>query len=134
MLLCELGYTGMGTVLASLDLLDLARGEVLRQQLFSLADTSGSCLPDGRVQQLLAWNAADLNHDGLPDLQVRVQSGTFHLGPFRADSDCAEVPNTVPRRTFVLDYLWTGVRFTPTRATTQALDSLRADNPDLLTP
>ena len=135
-LLCEGGYAGMGVVDTSLFQVDLARfvagtsDEPDYRALFLLEDSTGACLSTATVQSLLSWQQVNLNGDALPDLRVKLRSGSGKTG--QTSEQCGALVPNISTRPYTLEYTFDGKHFTPTQSTRATIKQLLKDNPYLL--
>lgn len=132
LLLCEVGYAGMGTVILSLLLEDFRIKQTDTQQLFSTYDSSGACLTEGSIQALLEWKQVSLNADRYPDLRAKVKLAVYTRKGAKADDPCTPEITPGQSRTYTLEYTFDGGKFTLTAATRAALKQPLKDNPYLM--
>ncbi|TSA86479.1 hypothetical protein FNU79_07500 [Deinococcus detaillensis] len=131
LLLCQGSYSGMGTVVENLVLLDLAKPDVLAQNFFSTYDTSQACSPTGSIQQIVNWKLL-AKSGSASGLEVRIKSATFTRprDDTKVHDPCVGKLSAAPSRTYLLTYAFNGGRFALLPAARPALAALKHDNPE----
>jgi len=130
-LICEsYEYNRVGERIYALSTLVVENGQTRFHNLFLAADTTRACIVEGKSQQAEVKNVEfrDLNGDGLEDISITATYGSFQMTERRREQ-CEAAQNDSPQtngkpskpyprppavKTYKIDLLFDGNRFTPT--------------------
>jgi hypothetical protein len=120
LLLCRSAWMGQGYVIEGFGLTDLL--QKTDQSLFQVTDNTASCMGDRYYsQRITTVQQIKLNSDRYPDLRVGVEVAS--ATPPK-NWECGKDLTTGKKRTYSLEFIFDGAKFTPTRATQKIVQAL----------
>ncbi len=120
LVLCRGGWSGMGHVIEGFGLSDLLKQK--EQSLFQVDDNFGSCgEANYHAQKIVNVQPMKLNTDNYPDLRVGIEVASAIK---TKGWTCGDALGAGKKRSYTLEFIFDGAKFTPTRATQKIIKAL----------